>query len=292
MATTFSALAEEEKKKVNQIFNKQKEQINANANASIADAERSYDEQQRAIAVQKLINERKVAESMANLGLTDSGLNRTQQTAIQLSAANAGYNLNRQKQQAIDKIKLQRDNDISTVEQKRLASDIDIDNTYASMEANAVAAAKNAGIISRDNAMLNLNAYTGSLEASGVSVVRNGDGTTTYIDRNTGYSSTFDSKINPYTNTKNPDTEFGVWENGTGYQPNNINRTPLKKVDTFDNKKRGLTQNIFEYKASNGAIMHFIWDEGLNEYVRIAKENGKWVSTGESVSELKEAKKL
>ncbi len=44
-----------------------------------------YDEN----AVNQYINERRIAENMANLGLTDSGLNRTQQTAVKLTRGNA-----------------------------------------------------------------------------------------------------------------------------------------------------------------------------------------------------------
>ena len=40
-------------------------------------------------AVEELVRQKQVAETMANLGLTDSGLNRTQQTAIAVSRGNA-----------------------------------------------------------------------------------------------------------------------------------------------------------------------------------------------------------
>ena len=40
-------------------------------------------------AVQEIVNRRQVQETMANMGLTDSGLNRTQQTAIALQRGNA-----------------------------------------------------------------------------------------------------------------------------------------------------------------------------------------------------------
>ena len=40
-------------------------------------------------ALQELVGQRQVAESMANMGLTDSGLNRTQQTALAVQRGNA-----------------------------------------------------------------------------------------------------------------------------------------------------------------------------------------------------------
>lgn len=62
-------------------------------------------------ALQELVTRRQVEESMANLGMTDSGLNRTQQTAIGLQRGNADAQVRRdqqayvqQAQQAIDQI--------------------------------------------------------------------------------------------------------------------------------------------------------------------------------------------
>ncbi|MBQ2704731.1 MAG: hypothetical protein IJF58_04200 [Clostridia bacterium] len=59
-----------------------------------------YDEN----AVKQYIGERKVAENMANLGLTDSGLNRTQQTALGVSRGNADYNTRLQYESAVRSI--------------------------------------------------------------------------------------------------------------------------------------------------------------------------------------------
>ena len=55
-----------------------------------------YRPQYDANAVQELVNRRQVAEAMANYGLTDSGLNRSQQTAISLQRGNADYGTRRQ----------------------------------------------------------------------------------------------------------------------------------------------------------------------------------------------------
>ena len=136
----YSTQRAEAKKKNDEIYDKQVEQVKNTFDAGVKDITTAYDDQQRAVAVQKLINERKVAESMANLGLTDSGLNRTQQTAVQLSAANAAYNLNRQKQSDLNKYQLERDNKISTIEQNRIASAADVDATYDGLEAEYKAA--------------------------------------------------------------------------------------------------------------------------------------------------------
>lgn len=47
-------------------------------------------------AIQQKINERQVAERMANMGMTNSGLNRTQQTAINIQRSNADAALRQQ----------------------------------------------------------------------------------------------------------------------------------------------------------------------------------------------------
>lgn len=49
--------------------------------------------------VQELVGRRQLQESMANMGLTDSGLNRTQQTALTLQRGNADYDTRMAQQQ-------------------------------------------------------------------------------------------------------------------------------------------------------------------------------------------------
>ena len=69
-------------------FEAQKSQDTSTINKEIDDTKSSYDDLYQENAVQKIVNEREISENMANLGLTDSGLDRTQQTAVQLSYAN------------------------------------------------------------------------------------------------------------------------------------------------------------------------------------------------------------
>ena len=58
-------------------------------------------------AIQQKINERQVAERMANMGLTNSGLNRTQQTAINIQHSNADAALRQQMNAATASLKQQ-----------------------------------------------------------------------------------------------------------------------------------------------------------------------------------------
>lgn len=84
--------------------------LNSNTQAqydkALTDAKASYDSEYQKNAVQKIINEKKIAETNANLGLTDSGLNRTQQTAAQLSYANQKGKIDLARQNALDNLTL------------------------------------------------------------------------------------------------------------------------------------------------------------------------------------------
>ncbi len=79
--------------------------INENGEKSIETTKQSYEDVFRKNRLNQIINEEKAKERMANLGLIDSGLNRTQQTAIQLQAANADAAAVRNRQAAIDTIR-------------------------------------------------------------------------------------------------------------------------------------------------------------------------------------------
>ena len=114
----------------NQQFDTNEQTIKENYSGQIEDAEESYEHLFRENRVQKLINERQIAENMANLGLTDSGLNRTQMTANQLSYANNNAEYSRQRQKAVEKLN-------TTMNQLLTQNDIDrnaainkIDKTY------------------------------------------------------------------------------------------------------------------------------------------------------------------
>ncbi len=72
--------------------------------ASAKETESGYRRLYDANAVQELVARRNVEEAMANMGLTDSGLNRTQQTAISLQRGRADSQASQQKQSALDAI--------------------------------------------------------------------------------------------------------------------------------------------------------------------------------------------
>lgn len=282
----YSTQRAEAKKKNDEIYDKQVEQVKNTFDAGVKDIATAYDDQQRAVAVQKLINERKVAESMANLGLTDSGLNRTQQTAVQLSAANAAYNLNRQKQSDLNKYQLERDNKISTIEQNRIASAADVDATYDGLEAEYKAAQAKAAaevviktptgktglLMSSDG---NLNPYySGSLGQNSIAVdYTSEEGYTIYTDYATGVTKKIDSKFNPYTGTKNSDVENGAFDNG--YQPNNIKGEKLKLADKGGWTAFGQNQNVF-YTGEGNNKKYWVWSRGNNAYIEVYLKDNEW----------------
>ncbi|MBE7093006.1 MAG: hypothetical protein E7365_07520 [Clostridiales bacterium] len=87
-------------KEYDSLLNQAKEQYLNDIN----NAENSYDDYINKSYVQKLIDKKQVEETMANIGLSDSGLNRTQQTAVEISHSNRVGNYNSLKQQKIDSL--------------------------------------------------------------------------------------------------------------------------------------------------------------------------------------------
>lgn len=127
----------------------------------IGDAKTAYDSEYQKNAVQKLINEKKIAETNANLGLTDSGLNRTQQTAAQLSYANQNGKLDLARQSALDNLTLAMTDAITTLQNQKAASARDITkqwNDYADTQAQNIYNTKYNGYVDMHNAQVEADA--------------------------------------------------------------------------------------------------------------------------------------
>lgn len=266
-------------------------------NRQINETEKSYTDLYRENAVQKLINEREVAENMANSGLTDSGLNRTQQTAVQLSYANQKGKIDTTKQQAIDTLAASLADSVAQLDIARSENAANIKDSYAALAAdNAESLYKSAlqeetkrikatleaqekeqksaqeanYIIKTNGGALNRN-FVGSLKENGVSVFYNSNGTTTYVDNNSGKKTTMESGINPYAPEKGMHKDL-LDENGeydkskafsNGYQPNNINGEGLKSTGAKITVN-GNTQNV--WKANN---KFYFWDGAQNTYYQL-----------------------
>lgn len=86
--TALDKAAQAEKDLINKAANEELDLINQDYETSVAEAKQGYEDAFRRNATQRAINERYLERKAAEMGLTDSGLNRTQQTANQLSYAN------------------------------------------------------------------------------------------------------------------------------------------------------------------------------------------------------------
>ena len=102
-------------------------------NRQIDETSKSYEDLYDENAVQRLVNEREVAENMANLGLTDSGLNRTQQTAVQLSYANSKNKIDVTRQKAIDTLTAQLADAITKLDIEQNDNAASIKSNYAAL---------------------------------------------------------------------------------------------------------------------------------------------------------------
>lgn len=150
MATNYDAILEEEKKKLEEPKQKQIDAVNKTHDSrastvktqydkAVNDTKIGYESNYERNAVQKLINEKAIAEKNANLGLTDSGLNRTQQTAVQLSYANQKGDIDLAKQKALDTLSTNLATKLSNIEQSRIGDIAEIEASYdAQAQSNAV----------------------------------------------------------------------------------------------------------------------------------------------------------
>ena len=133
----------EEIKASNKTFESQKKAVTDNYNYQINEAEKAYADDYRENAIQKIVNERAVAENMANMGLRDSGLNRTQMTATQLSYGNNKAKIDRQKQAQVDALAQTLAASLSEIDINKSNAAASIRQSYDSLASqNATALAK------------------------------------------------------------------------------------------------------------------------------------------------------
>lgn len=118
------------KAEFNTIYDNEKKVLNDEYSFAIDGANSAYADLYNKNAVQKLINEHQVAESMANLGLTDSGINRTQQSGVQLSYANQKSKIDSQRQKTLDELSVKLASQVADIENKRIEALGDIDDYY------------------------------------------------------------------------------------------------------------------------------------------------------------------
>lgn len=278
------------------MYDTQRRQTQDTYDRQIKDTNNSYEDMYRENAVQRLINERKIAEDMAGLGLTDSGLNRTQQTAVQLSYANGKSKIDVNRQKAVDTLTASLADAVSRIDANKLAAAEKIRSSYESgwssaaqstyakeleeqtkrVEANIkaqkeqIAEQQKANYIIQTNGGTLRRSFTGSLKDNNVSVIYDKTNkTTTYIDNNSGKKTTVASSVNPYTGNDNSELieEFGAFDNG--YQPRGVRGHGKLLRSVGKDAINGNMQNIFE--AADASL--WIWDGSINEY-RMVDING------------------
>ena len=118
------------------------------------DTKTAYESQYERNAVQKLVNEKQIAERNANLGLTDSGLNRTQQTAAQLSYANQKGDIDLARQSKLDELSLELASAVTELQNEKASGIREITsnwNSYADTRAENIYNTQYEGLVNQYN---------------------------------------------------------------------------------------------------------------------------------------------
>ena len=224
-------------------------QINSTQNyydKQIGDTKTAYDSEYQKNAVQKLINEKKIAETNANLGLTDSGLNRTQQTAAQLSYANQKGKIDLARQSALDNLTLAMTDAITTLQNQKAASARDITkqwNDYADTQAQNIYNTKYNGYVDMHNAQVEADAAVQKAEIEASSKAPN-------VSYGAGGTSTGGYIVSSKTGTLSRDYMGSLKDNG------------VSTVYSYD--KDGSIKSV-TYTDSNSGISA-TFDVGVNPY--------------------------
>lgn len=113
----------------NELYKNSEKKIREAYNTQIKDSLDNYEDEYRENAVQSKINEFYVAEEMANMGLTDSGFNRSQITANKLLYSNQKAKISKQRQSMVDKLTSEMNSYIAENENSRLSREAELKNT-------------------------------------------------------------------------------------------------------------------------------------------------------------------
>ena len=290
---------------LNKTADEQKAVITDTYNTSISEAKKSYADIEERNAIQKIVNERQLQERMSNMGLTDSGLNRTQQAAVQLSYANTKSKIERQKQSAEDAFVREMNAKLTSIETDRISGEASIRKSYDSA---AMTAAQNEYKTEYD---AETERYKAAIKAQGNIIKPNvysfsyigNDGLAYYTDSN-GKSVKKGVGINPYTSVNNTlignankkwndvknlsttsDSQKAVALYGTfsnGYQPkgvvsNNKHYGIIKGYADEITTAYGTNQKVWETKGEKGVTRFWLWDGYKNAYIQVEQQNGLWI---------------
>ncbi len=283
------------------IYDTQITDVTGTYNKAIDQAKTEFEDEYQRNAVNRQILEKKIAEHNANLGLRDSGLNLTQQTALELSHNNQRGKIDLARKKTTDSLSQKLAEAVSTIQINKSAARGNIEQSYEQLAANNAsseykanveaeterqkallkyqqeiqkslikASSKSTGsstktnLINTTNGLVSRN-FTGSLSENGVTVTYNpSTGNYDYIDRITGKKTSFPKGVNPYKGTTHQNVKYGTYSNG--YQPNNLGKDEngeiMKLKDSgMTDEMNGQIQRVFTYGGK-----YYIWDGSINDY--------------------------
>ena len=225
------------------------------------------------------------------MGLSDSGLNRTQQTAVQLSYANNRSGIERQKQAQLDTFAQNLAAELSSIRQNKISDIAAIDKEYDSLVDSSTQAAykvyqeEETKRIEEQNRAAEANkpytvTFTGitEIDDSGNKVVIYRDSKGKKITAAPGH--------NPLTgqnNTKDARAKtYGFFSNG--YQPKGIVDRSGVDYGTLSNSGEtttitGKKQNI--WYTTKGGMKYWVWSDDENGYTEVVYDSktDEWIAT-------------
>lgn len=291
------------------IYDTQAQNVTNSVNKQIDDTKQSYDDAFKSNETQRFINSRAIERRMAEMGLTDSGLNRTQQTAVQLSYANQKGKLERQQQSAIDTLAAAMNAELATISANKAASEQQIRSTWddrAYTEGTNLYNAEQQRISDENIAQINAQKEIDLANIQAQEKAANktfyefigavkGDDGKDYMEYDYGSGK---RRVllgtNPYTRKNNlnsasvkeySDVKGGVFDNG--YQPRGIVDSDGTKYGLVDavgkTELTGKKQNIW-MTTGDGVKRYWVWIGEDNAYQEVKYDNsGKLVTTNHIV---------
>ena len=261
------------------IYDAQRQNTQALYQGQIADTTASYEDALRSNETQKFLNQRAMERRMAEMGLTDSGLNRTQQTAVMLSAANNRGAIERQRQKAVDTLAATMASELATIDAKKAAAAQEITNTFennAYTQGTSLYNNEQANIAAENAARIKAEGTTKTLwDSTGVTDEYDN---LIFVDKD-GNKKTVAKGYSPYGFNSNTqyaaEKKAGIKFSSNGYQPlglvsegGNFEAVTVngRPIDYYGTGKR---QNIWVSPNGN----YFYWDGSINQYVTLTAQD-------------------
>lgn len=285
-------------------YDTQVKTLNDSYNTQIKETESTYTDQYRENAVQRLINEREIAESMANFGLGGSGVEKTQKKAVDLSYGKSKAKIDRQKNLMLDNLKKQLTSGLKQIETNRTNTLAEIDDEFSSLSAKA-AQNEYESAVKYESEIENARIAAEEKKKSKVVYTYTGeDGANLNNNKylaSDGNVYSFAKGINPYTGANNtalgvkgkgfPTTGsdaqkgayvYGVFSNG--YQPKGVYSGGTNYGEVKNSNQKLSDNRTVWYTNTRYGVHYWIWSGYNNSYIEVAAagtdENGntQWVA--------------